>query len=209
MMSAVFSPANSMHKPYAPACDRNREPILAILRDRFANARQVLEIGSGTGQHAVFFARALPELQWQPTEREAMLQGLQLWCDEADLPNLLPPRALDVSDSDWPAGPFDALFTANTLHIMGWSEVEALFQRLPKVLAPDARLLIYGPFNDNGQFTSDSNAAFDAQLKAADPRRGIRDWQAVEALARNIGFGPLERIPMPANNFCLSGQRQR
>lgn len=192
-----------MDKPYAPSCDRNREPILAVLREQFAGRRRVLEIGSGTGQHAVHFAAAMPPLTWQTSDREEVLPGLRLWLDEAALPNTPAPLALDVAAS-WPlpAEPYDAVFSANTLHIMGWPEVEALFRHLPEVLAPEAVLVIYGPFRINGQHTSESNAAFDASLRAATPQRGLRDWEAVSALAEAAGLRTAERIPMPANNFC-------
>jgi cyclopropane fatty-acyl-phospholipid synthase-like methyltransferase len=190
-------------KPYAPACDRNRDPILAVLRDQFADRRQVLEIGSGTGQHAVYFAQALPHLQWQPSDRAENLPGIRLWREEARLPNLLPPLELDVRQPQWPAQRYDAVFSANTLHIMSWAEVELLFARLPELLAADAKLAIYGPFNYGGRFTSDSNAAFDASLKQQAPHRGIRDFEAVDALARGIGLRLLEDRAMPANNRCL------
>lgn len=195
-------------KPYSPACERNREPILAALRPHFADRRHVLEIGSGTGQHAVHFAAALPHLLWQTSDRPEWLPGIRLWLAEASLPNTPPPIELDVG-GPWPGERFDAVFSANTLHIMGWREVEALFESLPAVLADDACLTIYGPFNYAGRFTSPSNAAFDASLRADDPRRGIRDFEAVDALARRIGFELIEDLAMPANNRCLSWQRQR
>ena len=194
-------------KPFSPACERNREPILAALRPHFADRRRVLEIGSGTGQHAVHFAAALPQLVWQTSDRAEWLPGIRLWLAEAGLPNTPPPIGLDVG-GPWPCGRFDAIFSANTLHIMGWPEVEALFAGLPAVLADDARLTIYGPFNYAGRFTSPSNAAFDASLKADDPKRGIRDFEAVDALARSIGFTLVEDLAMPANNRCLSWQRR-
>jgi hypothetical protein len=166
----------------------------------------VLEVGSGTGQHAVHFAAALPHLAWQTSDRHHSLPGIRQWLAEAALPNTPPPLELDVSHH-WPAGRFDAVFTSNTLHIMGWPEVEAFFAGLPALLAADARLIVYGPFNYAGHFTSASNAAFDASLKADDPHRGIRDIEAVDALARAIGFTLIEDRAMPANNRCVSWQR--
>jgi len=195
-----------MEKPYAPACDRNREPILAVLRECFADRSRVLEIGSGTGQHAVHFAAALPHLTWQCTERDENLAGIRMWLDEAALPNTPPPIALDVN-GPWPSGRYDALFSANTLHIMGWPEVERLFAALPEIVADEATLAIYGPFNLGGTFTSESNAAFDASLRARDPRQGLRDAEAVDALARAAGFAHLENRAMPANNRCLVWRR--
>lgn len=191
-----------MDKPHAPSCERNREPILAVLREHFAHRRAALEIGSGTGQHAVHFAAAMPHLEWQCSDREANLPGIRLWLDEAALSNTPDPIALDVNGA-WPARRYDAVFSANTLHIMGWPEVERLFAALPGVLAADATLVVYGPFNVDGRFTSESNAAFDAQLRARAPQQGLRDVEAVDALARGAGLVRVADRPMPANNRCL------
>jgi cyclopropane fatty-acyl-phospholipid synthase-like methyltransferase len=191
-----------MEKPDAPSCERNREPILAVLRDHFADRRAVLEIGSGTGQHAIFFAAVLPHLNWQAADRIANLAGIQAWLDEAALPNTPAPIAFDVSAA-WPQRRFDAVFSANTLHIMSWSEVERLFAGLPGILTDDARLVIYGPFNYGGQYTSESNAVFNAWLKSQATHQGIRDFEAVDALARQAGLTLLEDRAMPSNNRCL------
>jgi SAM-dependent methyltransferase len=191
----------AMPLPQAPATERNREPILAVLREYFADAHRVLEIGSGTGQHAVHFAAALPHLQWQTSDLPDNHDGIRAWIDASGLDNVLPPIALDAADpATWPDARFDAVFTANTLHIMGWPDVEALFATLPRALADGATLVAYGPFNVGGAFTSPSNEAFDAQLRAADPRRGIRDLEAVQALAAQAGLAFVADIPMPANN---------
>ena len=190
-------------KPHSPASERNREPILAVLREHFADRQQVLEIGSGTGQHAVHFAAGLPHLTWQTSDRAENLDGIRAWLDEAGLPNTPAPLQLDVTQERWPAQQYDAVYSANTLHIMSWAEVERLFARLPEVLAANAKLAIYGPFNYGGRFTSDSNVAFDASLRAQVPHRGIRDFEAVDALARAIGLSLLEDRAMPANNRCL------
>lgn len=195
-----------MSKPFSPACERNAAPILAVLRDVFADRRRVLEIGSGTGQHAVCFAAGLPQLTWQCSDVPANLPGVRMWLDEAALPNTPAPVALDVR-GDWPAGTWDAVFTANTLHIMGWAEVLRVFAALPDVTAPGALLAIYGPFNRQGRFTSEGNAAFDASLRAADPARGLRDAEAVDALARAAGFEPLADRDMPANNRLMLWRR--
>lgn len=214
-------------KPHAPACERNREPILGVLREVFADRRRVLEIGSGTGQHALHFAAAMPWLVWQCTDRTEHLDGIRAWLDEAALSNTPPPLALDVTD-DWSlalalASPhsaelpatrvdtarFDAAFSANTLHIMGWPEVEAFFAGLDGALGNDATLVVYGPFNVGGDYTSDSNRAFDASLKARDPRSGLRDVEAVDALARGIGLRLDDDVAMPANNRCLVWRRKR
>ena len=195
-----------MDKPHAPSCDRNREPILAVLRDAFADRRRVLEIGSGTGQHAVHFAAALPHLSWQASDRSANLPGIRAWLDEAALPNTPPPIELDV-DGRWPDTRYDAVFSANTLHIMGWREVQRLFAMLPSVVGADATLVIYGPFNLGGRHTSESNAAFDASLRAKAPHQGLRDVEAVDALARAAGFAFADDRAMPANNRCLVWRR--
>jgi len=193
-------------KPYSDACERNRGPILEVLRDHFADRRRVLEIGSGTGQHAVHFAAALPQLTWQTSDVAANLSGIRLWLEESGLPNLPPPIALDVTDP-WPETRFDAVFTANTLHIMSWPEVRALFAALPRALAADAKLAVYGPFNYDGRFTSPSNATFDAWLKQRAAHSGIRDFEAVDELARSIGFALVEDRAMPANNRTLVWRR--
>lgn len=198
---------NLTGKPFSEACERNREPILEVLRTHFGDRRRVLEIGSGTGQHAVHFAAALPQLEWQCSDREQYLEGIRLWLDEAALPNTPQPLALDVGGT-WPQGPFDAVFSANTLHIMAWDEVEHLFARLPKVAGDDALLVIYGPFKYDGRHTSDSNAAFEASLKTSAPWRAIRDFEAVDALAGKAGFSLAEDRAMPANNRCLVWRRQ-
>ena len=195
-----------MDKPYAPACDRNRDPILTVLREHFADRRRVLEIGSGTGQHAVHFAAALPHLVWQTSDRARNLAGVRLWLDEAALANTPPPLVLDVN-APWPDARFDAVFSANTLHIMAWDDVVATFRALPQVLTADATLAVYGPFNYGGRATSESNALFDARLKEDDPRQGVRDIEVVDALARGIGFALVADVAMPANNRTLVWKR--
>ncbi len=207
---------NPADKPWSAAAERNREPILGVLRQYFADRHRVLEIGSGTGQHAVHFARALPQLVWQPMDRDENLDGIRLWCEQAALPNLRMPLALDVNhSSDWTAlraacaasDGYDAVYSANTLHIMSWAEVQRMFQRLPEVMTTHARLAIYGPFKLGGRHTSASNAAFDQALRAAVPHRGIRDLEAVDALAHGAGLTMLEDRPLPANNRCVVWQR--
>jgi len=194
---------SDVEKPFSPACERNRGPILAVLARFFADRRRVLEIGSGTGQHAVHFAADLPQLEWQCSDRPANLPGLRLWLDEARLANTPPPLALDVALGPWPPPAFDAAYSANTLHIMGWDEVVALFAGLGAVLAADARLAIYGPFLRAGVPTRPSNEAFDAELRAQDPRMGLRELQAVLDLAASIGLDLIEVVDMPANNLML------
>ena len=196
----------TVEKPYSAACERNQAPILEVLQRHVGGCRHALEIGSGTGQHAVHFARALPQLIWQPSDRPEYLPGIHAWRDEAALPNLLAPLQLDVTGT-WPDGSYDLIYSANTLHIMAWSEVEIFFRQLPAVMTADAWLVIYGPFKYGGRHTSDSNAAFDEQLRQGAPHRGIRDVEAVEAAARAIGLRLQHDAEMPANNRCLVWRR--
>lgn len=193
-------------KPTSPASERNRDPILAVLRRFFADRRHVLEVGSGTGQHAVHFAAHLPMLTWQASDRVENLPGIRAWLDEAALPNTPAPLEFDVG-TQWPALRVDAVFSANTLHIMRWSEVEALFAGLAAITTEDAKLAVYGPFNYGGRFTSASNAAFDASLKARAQHMGIRDLAAVDRLAASAGFRLCDDIGMPSNNRLLTWQR--
>ncbi|MEW6589460.1 MAG: DUF938 domain-containing protein [Pseudomonadota bacterium] len=194
-------------KPYAESCEQNRAPILAVLREVFADRRRVLEIGSGTGQHAVYFAPELPHLVWQTADVPQHHAGIRLWLEDAALPNVLPPLALDANDTAWHGGRYDAVFSANTLHIMSWAEVEQCFAGIGAVLEPGGVLAIYGPFNYDGRFTSESNARFDAWLKARDPASGVRDFEAVNALAGAQGLTLWQDIAMPANNRTLVWRR--
>ncbi len=177
-----------------------------MLREQFADRHHVLEIGSGTGEHAVHFAAALPQLNWQSSDRRENLPGIRAWLDEAALPNTPAPLAFDVG-GDWPAGPFDAVFSANTLHIMDWREVERMFARLPSILTDDAVMVVYGPFNYGGRYSSDSNAAFDQWLKARGTHMAIRDAEAVDALADAAGLRLAADLAMPANNRCRVWRR--
>lgn len=197
-----------MEKPSAPSCERNRDPILEVLRRCFADRRHVLEIGSGTGQHAVHFAAALPLLHWQCSDREENLPGIRQWLDDAALPNTPEPIALDVAGR-WPAQRYDAVFSANTLHIMSWDEVEQLFAHLGQATTQDALLAVYGPFNYHGRYTSDSNASFDQWLQARGAHMRIRDAEAVDTLAEIAGFDLVDDIAMPANNRLRIWRRMR
>jgi len=190
-------------KPFSEACDRNKEPILKVLQHSLLEPATVLEIGSGTGQHAVHFARHLPHLTWVATDREENLPGIQQWFDEAALPNLRGPLRLDVLDAAWPVETADHAFSANTAHIMGWPAVEAMFAGVGARLAAGGRFYLYGPFNRDGEFTSESNRAFDAMLRARDPAMGIRDDRALLALGRRCGLALVEDHAMPANNRLL------
>jgi cyclopropane fatty-acyl-phospholipid synthase-like methyltransferase len=201
-------PATMREKPFSAASERNREPIVSILCDWFDDRTQVLEIGSGTGQHAAHFAAAMPQLVWQCSDRAENLSGIRLWLDDAALPNTPPPLQLDVT-GEWPNTRYDAVFSANTLHIMAWHEVEQMFAKLPDVTTSDACIAIYGPFNIHGRFTSESNAAFDRDLKAREAHMGIRDSADVDALASKAGFDLASDVAMPANNRLRLWKRRR
>lgn len=194
-------------KPYAESCDINQGPILEVLRKLFADRRHVLELASGTGQHAVHFGRALSHLTWQTSELEQNHAGIQAWLDEAQLPNVLAPLHIDANDEHWPAGRFDAVFNANTVHILSWPQVEKLFAGIGRSLESGGILCLYGPFNYGGKFTSDSNARFDQWLKSRDPKSGVRDFEALNTLAAQQGMVLLKDIEMPINNRTLVWQR--
>jgi len=194
--------------PFSEACERNKGPILEVLRDTLAHSSTVLEIGGGTGQHAVHFAQHLPHLTWQPADRAEWLEALTARVAAAQLGNLRPPIELEVGAFAWPAGTFDAVFTANTLHIMSWLQVVQLFDGVGRVLARDRGVLaIYGPFRYGGAYTSESNAAFDASLREHDAASGIRDFEAVDALAQAQGLRLIADHGMPANNQLLHWMR--
>ena len=205
-----------MEKAFSSSCERNQDPILEVLRRHLGTTRRVLEIGSGTGQHAVHFAAAMPWLSWQTSDAAGNIAGINQLLDDAELDNTPPPITLQASAEPTPHFtpavstellPFDAVFTANTLHIMGWPEVQALFASLPAILAEQALVIVYGPFNQGGDFSSDSNREFDFSLKERDPRSGIRDIEAVEMLAQASGLQRIDDVAMPANNRILVWQR--
>ncbi|MEW5787644.1 MAG: DUF938 domain-containing protein [Pseudomonadota bacterium] len=196
-------------KPFAESSFQNREPIQAVLAGAFADRRRVLELSSGTGQHAVYFGEAFPHLTWQTSELPDKHAGIQAWLDEAGLANVLPPLAIDLNRVDWPAGPVDAVFNANTVHIVAWPLVENLFVGVGRVLEPGGLLCLYGPFNYGGQFTAESNARFDLWLKERDPASGVRDFEALDALARAQGLELWRDVEMPRDNRTLFWRRVR
>jgi SAM-dependent methyltransferase len=194
-------------KPYAESCEQNREPILAVLREAFADRKRVLEIASGTGQHAVYFGQALPHLAWQTSELPENHAGIRAWLDEARLANVLPPLALDVNAADWPVAGVDAVFNANTVHIIAWPAVERMFAGIGRVLEVGGIVCMYGPFNYGGEFTSESNARFDVWLKSRDPGSGVRDFEALDRLAEAQGLRLERDVAMPSNNRTLIWRR--
>ena len=194
-------------RPFAPACERNRDPILDVLRRVFGDAGDVIEIGSGTGQHAVWFAAGLPHLVWRtsdlPEHHAGINAWIDAWIDEAGLGNVERPLALDVARRPWPIESAGGAFSANTAHIMHWPEVEAMFGGLAEVLSPGARFALYGPFARDGRHVSESNAAFDRSLRARDPGMGVRDVRDLERLAADGAMTLEDDVPMPANNHVL------
>lgn len=192
-----------MNKPYAEACDRNRDPILSVLRSLFAGVHAVLEIGSGTGQHAVYFAENLPHLQWHPSDRASELSAVRAWTEDAGLSNLHAPRELDVTVRPWSVPEVDAVFSANTAHIMHEPAVAAMIAGVGDLLPEGGLFALYGPFNYGGGYTSDSNARFDQWLKARDPGSAIRHFENLQVLASDAGMALHSDIEMPANNRVL------
>ncbi|HEU4517283.1 MAG TPA: DUF938 domain-containing protein [Steroidobacteraceae bacterium] len=189
--------------PFSEASERNKDPILEVLREEFAGCTHVLEIGSGTGQHAVHFALAMPHLVWQPSELPDGMPALRRRIFNEGPSNLRAPVTIDVTARPWDVRKVDGIFTANTLHIMGWLQVEAFFAGLPDVAKPGAVLAIYGPFSYAGAHTSPSNESFDRMLRARDRNSGVRDFEAVDDLARRSGFTLGADHAMPANNRTL------
>ncbi len=192
------------NKPVAEACLRNQTPIAETLASIFVNPMRILELGSGTGQHAVAIAEKLPHLSWQPTDLAACLPGINAWRSDAGLANVLEPIALDVRESDWPvAGSFDGIFTANTIHFISWSAVSCMLTGVSRLLGNRGIFCVYGPFNINGEYTSEGNLKLDHWLKSRDPESGIKDLQVVADHAADLGLVFEETVAMPANNLML------
>ena len=196
-------------KPFSQACENNKRPILEVLRQWLPDSGIVLEIGSGTGQHISFFAEALPGLSWQPSDQPGNETLAQAWIDSVNLPNIRPPLALNVAQP-WPLNDaVDAVYSANTAHIMSWTEVEHFFAGVGCWLQHQGIFVLYGPFNENGLFTSSSNEQFDQMLRDRNPLMGIRDLDAIEALALDHGLKLVHRAAMPANNQILVFRKQQ
>ena len=200
-----------MTKPVSAACERNRDPILTILRTVLEGPVRVLEIGSGTGQHAVHFGSHLPHVVWQTSDLADNHAGICAWLDEAKLPNVIPPILLDMADPDWAAplteAGFSVVYSANTCHIMAWPQVESMMAGIGRLLSPGGWLCIYGPFHYDGVPTSEGNAQFDRALRTDGPHRGIRNIEAMQKLAADHGMQQHADHSMPANNRLLIFQR--
>lgn len=188
--------------PFSQACENNKTFILPILQQAFNGINSVLEIGSGTGQHATFFAKHLPDTTWQTSDLLINHVGIKQWLNEYPATNLLPPLQLDLSKK-WPVNTTPGVFTANTLHIVSWELVIAFFEGIKNHLQPQGKVCIYGPFNYQGKFTSDSNANFNLWLQERSELSGIRDYEKIIILATNVGLTLVEDHEMPANNRLL------
>jgi cyclopropane fatty-acyl-phospholipid synthase-like methyltransferase len=195
-------------KQYSQACDENRDPILAVLKHELADCHQLLEIGSGTGQHAVYFGRQLPHLSWQTSDVDSSHPSINAWLNDAQLPNVRQPLSLDVNNRRWPNDEFDGVFSANTAHIMSWPEVINMFNGIGNLLKPGGVFCLYGPFNYNGQYTSESNERFDSWLKSRDPLSGVRNFEDLGELALASNMVCRRDYEMPVNNRLLVWEKQ-
>ncbi|MEQ9619889.1 MAG: DUF938 domain-containing protein [Deltaproteobacteria bacterium] len=196
-----------MEKPFSQSCENNKGPILAVLKEAFRDSSLVLEIGSGTGQHAVHFAANLPHLTWQPSDLAENISGMKLWFDEANLPNIKEPVVLNVADALWPVEEADAVFSANTLHIMGKPRIKCMLEGIGLRLEGGGTLCVYGPFNYDGKYTSESNKKFDAWLRSQNPESAIRDFEWVNSLAEREGLKLVKDHEMPVNNRLLEWRK--
>lgn len=196
-------------KPVAESCIENRRPILTVLRQLLPGRGSLLEIGSGTGQHAVYFAPEFPTLKWQTSDRAENHPAIRAWLADEGVANILPPLLLDVLQP-WPLQQpsFDTVFSANTAHIMGWQAVEAMFAGVGRVLCEGGLFLLYGPFNYKGRFTTEGNARFEQWLKQRDPQSGIRDIEALRALGSAHHLQLYRDFAMPANNRLLVWRKE-
>ena len=195
-------------KPFSQAAENNRGPILEVLKSLFHGPAHLLEVGSGTGQHAVYFAEHWPDVVWQTSDRWEHHDGILAWLNESKRDNALPPITLDVLQEHWPDSRFDGGFSANTAHIMNWAMVVGMFTGMSRSLKDDGLFVLYGPFNYGGRYTSAGNERFDQQLRSQETGMGIRDFEAIEALANAQAFELFRDVPMPANNRSLVWRRR-
>lgn len=191
------------NKPYAKSCEQNRRVILDVIQPLLVNSKSLLEIGSGTGQHAVYFSEKLPHIIWNSSDRTENIEAIKLWLSDTDSEKLPTPIELDVTQNIWPDITVDTVFTANTCHIMSQQSVETMVERVGQLLPAEGQLIIYGPFNYNQQYTSPSNERFDQWLKQRDPQSAIRNFEDINNLARKAGLNLVNDYEMPANNRIL------
>ncbi|MCW8876870.1 MAG: class I SAM-dependent methyltransferase [Kangiellaceae bacterium] len=194
-------------KPVAEACVRNQQPILETIEELFRDKYSILELGSGTGQHAVYFANAMPWLKWQTSDLLENHPGINMWLEEANLANTLPPIELDVTQTVWSEQLYDGVFSANTVHIMPWTAVPKLFEGIGRHLDKGGLFALYGPFKYEGKFTSESNQRFDLWLKERAEHQGIRDFEKLDDLAELNGLTFVNDVAMPSNNQILVWQK--
>lgn len=190
-------------KPYAESCDQNRNAILDVLQPLLLNSHSLLEIGSGTGQHAVYFTKKLPHITWNTSDRAENIEGIKLWLSDTGNERLPPPIELDVTQDNWPEITIDTVFTANTCHIMNQQSVEIMMAQVGKLIPVGGQLIIYGPFNYNQKYSSLSNEKFDQWLKNRDPESAIRNFEDLNELAGKAGLNLAGDYEMPANNRIL------
>ena len=195
-----------MNKPFSQACENNKQPILEVIQQYFTRGT-ILEIGSGTGQHAVYFAAKLNNILWQTSDRVQYHNGIKQWLADYPNDNLAQPLELDVNQSAWPLTSCDGVFSANTAHIMDWNSVTQMFTGVARILTLGGYFCLYGPVNINSQFTSDSNQAFDMKLRTEDPSMGIRDLEQLQKQADSHGLVFTELHQMPANNVLMVWQK--
>ena len=197
-----------MIKPYSESCEQNRDAIFDVIEPIFLAHSSVFEIGSGTGQHAVYFAEKMQHLKWHTSDCQPYLEGIQSWLSDSNLDNVISPVELDVSCSQWPEIKVDAVFTANSIHIMQQRDVVNFMTGVGKMLVAGGNLIIYGPFNYGGNYTSESNERFDRWLKQRDTKSGIKAFEEIEMLADENGMRLEKDYSMPANNHILHFVRQ-
>ena len=216
----TYTPENeSDGKLFSEACERNKEPILAGLRTALADAQSVLEIGSGTGQHAVYFSKHLPHLTWQTSDMPVNHASIHAWIAEAKLSNVKPPLALNIDDAPWSSQALglhetesteayvDAIYTSNTLHIINWQQVIKFFAGIGPLLTERGKLCVYGPFKYDGKFSGEGDASFDAMLRERNEGSAIRDIEAINQLAAEQKLKLVDDTLMPANNHLLMWQK--
>jgi len=198
-----------MEKPFSQACENNKKPILEVISKHFENSELVLEIGTGTAQHALYFAKKLKQLYWQTSDQQQYLEGINLCLNEYRKYNLGRPLTIDVMQSNWQIEHCDGVFSANTSHIMNWQMVKNMFVGVGHILMPEKHFCLYGPFNFNGQYTSDSNEAFDKMLRDRDPNSGLRNFEDLQRLAESQGLSFHKQYDLPANNKILVWQQTK
>ena len=197
-----------MTKPFSPSSERNQEPILEVLKKLLSpKHKKLLELGSGTGQHAIYLAPKFPELSWTCSDLEQNHHGIKLWLEDCPAANINGPISYEIGKHSFPDKNYDVVFSANTFHIMSWDKVKLFIQECGINLKPEALVIIYGPFNYNGSYSSESNTKFDIWLKDRNPESAIRDFEAVSEEMEKAGLKLQEDFSMPANNRILAFRR--